>query len=168
MDDRLQHKCAGFMQAEVEAFAEEVQKKEGLTDGDSEDGDTVRGSGSEDEATPPKASVKNKKRRSLKHNDTELKTHIDPAVDLATEYSFISVVSYFLRAIAPNVIDARHSAVLLGYHGRLGTQFDHCLSTIITVLREEGMYKKNGALVEHVVCESLRNVSSSAAFPRHQ
>lgn len=152
------------MQAEVEAFAEEIQAREQMSeDEDSEDANTVRGSGSEDEhGSPSKTSKKNRKRRSLKEKgDGDAKSLLDPVVDLATEYSFISVISYFLRAIASSAIDARHSAVLLAYYGRLGTQFDHCLSTIITVLREEGMYKKNGSLIEHVICEALRNVCSS-------
>lgn len=155
MDDRLQHQCAGFVQAEAEAFAEELQEREAE---DSDDADTVRGSDSDQDSETPVKPVYKTKKPVKERKETTAVHRVERARDLASEYAFISVVSYFLRAIAPGAIDARHSAVLLAYHGRLGNQFDHCLSTVIGVLREEGMYKQNGALVEHVATEALRQV----------
>ncbi|KAF8314489.1 hypothetical protein DL93DRAFT_2097241 [Clavulina sp. PMI_390] len=154
MDERLQHQCAGFIQAEAEAFAEVIAEREAadesvraasVSDDDQMDEDSV---------TPTKTSRK----KNATSNGAPHRKHPkrDVAADLANEYSFISVISYFIRAVTPGVIDPSHASVLLAYHGRLGTQFDHCLSTIVVVLREEGIYNKNGELVEHVVGEALR------------
>lgn len=167
MDERLQHQCAGFIQAEAEAFAEEIQDRqadEGTPSRATSGSEQENASSDDDDETPVKATYKkaNKfskgKNRATNGNAQREPLKRDVAADLASEYAFISVISYFLRAITPGAIDPRHASVLLAYHGRLGMQFDHCLNAVIGVLREEGMYKKNGELVEHVVCDSIRQV----------
>jgi cohesin complex subunit SA-1/2 len=160
MDERLQHQCAGFMQAEAQAFADELARHED----DDDDAKTIMDDTNSEEETPVKASqAKNSKSKSTAPKKTKTLPAVErvprnQAVYLASEYAFISLVSYFLRAVVSNSINARHSSVLLAYYGRLGVQFDHCLSTVINVLREEGMFMKNGGLVEAVVSESLRQV----------
>lgn len=171
MDDRLQHQCAGFIQAEAEAFAEEYQEWENEEEDDDDDADTVRGNsdGNESEGTPTKNGKKNpraKKSATKKKPSTATLVERVPknqAAHLASEYAFISVVSYFLRAILPRAIDVSHAAVLLAYHGRLGVQFDQCLGTLVGVLREEGMFKGQGVVVEGVVEEAVRQVSAFSA-----
>lgn len=161
MDERLQHQCAGFIQAEAELFAEDLHERHAMNDSSSTGSPLSEPEGSENDETPVKATwnKKSKQKHSMINGDTsKIQPKRNLAAELAREYDFISVISYFLRAINSGAINARHSAVLLAYHGRLGTQFDHCLSTIIGVLREEGMYKQNGELVELVVGEALRQV----------
>lgn len=154
MDERLQHQCTGFIQAEAESFAEQIEERDAAERDSSPSNDGENSD--DDEEAPVKAAYRVKKGK----GKPPVAPKRDIAADLAGEYTFISVVSYFLRAIVPGAIDVRHSAVLLAYYGRLGTQFDLCLSTIVGVLREEGMYKKNGALVEQIVCDAARQVSS--------
>jgi cohesin complex subunit SA-1/2 len=169
MDERLQHQCAGFIQAEAELFAEDLHERYAMDDNSSKDSPLSEPEGSENDETPVKAtwSKKSKQKNSMTNGDnSKAQPKRNLVAELAREYDFISVVSYFLRAINSGAINARHSAVLLAHHGRLGTQFDHCLSTIIGVLREEGMYKKNGALVEHVVSEAIRQVRSTDFTPQ--
>lgn len=161
MNERLQHQCTGFIQAEAEAFAEEIQERETAEESKSRASSASEQDDEDEDETPVKATYKYKSKEKNKMANGNANHNLpkrDVAADLASEYAFISVVTYFLRGIIPGAIDARHASVLLAYHGRLGTQFDHCLSTIINVLREEGLYKKNGAIVEQVVCEAIRQV----------
>jgi cohesin complex subunit SA-1/2 len=166
MDERLQHQCAGFIQAEAELFADELHERDAMDSNSRNDSPLSEQEGSSDEETPVKAtwSKKSKQNNGVTNGGNYNQPKRNFAAELASEYDFISVVSYFLRAVNSGAINGRHSAVLLAYHGRLGAQFDHCLSTVISVLREEGMYKKNGALVERVVDEALRQVMSTNSF----
>ena len=164
MDERLQHQCAGFIQAEAELYAEELHEHHAMDDGSRKDSLLSEQEGSGDDETPVKAtwSKRSKQKNAVINGDNNtIQPRKKVTAELFSEYDFIAVVSYFLRAINSSAISVRHSAVLLAYHGRLGTQFDHCLSPVIGVLREEGMYKKNGALVEQVINEALRQVRSA-------
>ena len=76
----------------------------------------------------------------------------------------MGVVTTYLRAIRAGVIHFRHSAVLLSHYGRLGPAFDLCSKVIIDVLREEGMYKNEEAMVVAVVSQALREVTSRQNF----
>ena len=65
----------------------------------------------------------------------------------------------FLRALRAGIVHTRHGAILLAHYGRLGPAFDLTAKLMVDVLREEGMYKDNGKLVEDVIVEALKNVS---------
>ena len=77
---------------------------------------------------------------------------------LEREYVFSSIISAFLRAIRTGAVHVRHSSVLLTHFARLGSTFDQCAKVVVEVLREEGMYKGNGADVAEVVTEALQEV----------
>lgn len=81
--------------------------------------------------------------------------------ELEQEYIFSASMATFLRALRAGVIHIRHGSVLLAHYGRLGPAFDLTSKLMVDILREEGMYKDNGKLVEEVVVESLKNVSSN-------
>ncbi len=153
MDDRLQYQCAGFVQAEAERFHEEVV---GSRQPISQNG-AASGNGS-DSGSDGEPSITNRKKGDATHKGNDEDEQPPSRVLLETEHAFISVTNYFLRAIATGAISPRHSSTLLAYYGLLGSQFDHCLSSLVAILREEGMFKKNGELVATVVNEALRQV----------
>lgn len=76
-------------------------------------------------------------------------------------------ITSFLRAIRAGAIDVKHSAVLLAHYDRLGSTFDQCSKVVIEVLKEEGMYRKNGAAVAHVVTQALREVGEVHNLATH-
>jgi cohesin complex subunit SA-1/2 len=155
MGDKLQYQCAGFIQAEAERFADKLLEYRAESEG-SDGGDTVRAaSGSEDEA-PKRAKLPKPSKRSKELLGDNLLTR--SRVRLESEHAFIHVINNFLRGVHAGVIGVRHSAVLLAYYGRLGNQFDHCLTTLVTILREEGMFRQRGEVVVHIVTEAIRQV----------
>lgn len=155
MDDRLQYQCTGFVQAEAERFLEEVVESREPT---SQNG-AASGNGA-DSGSDGEPSIGDAKKRDTTHKGNDEHERPLSRSLLENEHAFISVVNCFLRAIATGAISPRHSATLLTYHGLLGNQFDHCLSTLVSVLREEGMFKNNGELVATVVNEALRQVGN--------
>ncbi|KAF8337116.1 uncharacterized protein EI90DRAFT_3044949 [Cantharellus anzutake] len=150
MDDRLQYQCAGFMQAEAERFHEDIIESRGPVTHENGVGGSDE-SGSESENGQSSNQKRGEKASKASKHEQPLSR-----LKLESEHDFISVANYFLRAIAAGVMSPRHSSTLLAYHGLLGSQFDHCLSTLVSVLREEGMFKNNGELVATIVNEALR------------
>jgi cohesin complex subunit SA-1/2 len=91
---------------------------------------------------------------SSSRTDTE-KTDRDRLED---EYVFLQMISIVLRSITLRVMHARHGALLLAHFGRLGPVFDQCAKSVVDVLREEGMYRNNGAVVVEVVTRAMEEV----------
>lgn len=157
MGDKLQYQCAGFIQAEAERFADKLLEYRAETEGS--DGDTVRAdSSSEDEA--PAQARKAKPPKPTKGSKGSLTDDLlsKNRARLESEHAFIHVINNFLRGVHAGAINVRHSATLLAYYGRLGNQFDHCLTTLVTILREEGMFRQHGEVVVHIVTEAIRQV----------
>ncbi|KAF9232626.1 hypothetical protein BU15DRAFT_90603 [Melanogaster broomeanus] len=161
LDEEVQHRCAGFIQASIEQYAELLEDgsvaQEEQEDSDRDD------SSEEDEPAPtakdPKGKGKGKgkgksnskaKAKSPPERSMSKNCQPPPRSLLEQEYQFMATVSTFLRAIRAGAVHVKHSDVLLAHHGRLGPAFDLCTKVIIDVLREEGMHNDNGerALLE--------------------
>ncbi|KAI6145125.1 hypothetical protein BKA82DRAFT_4170216 [Pisolithus tinctorius] len=143
LDDEVQYRCAGFIQATIEQYAELLEDErpaEELTEKDdsSDDQEDVR----------PVKNVKSKDRRKTRSKTPERSQPASKA-PLEQEYQFVATISPFLRAI-------RAGAVLLAHYGRLGPVFDLCTKVIVDVLRDEGMYNDNGEVVVDVVTRALK------------
>ncbi|KAJ4490347.1 hypothetical protein J3R30DRAFT_3693942 [Lentinula aciculospora] len=157
MNDEVQWRCAGYVQAEVERYADGVDNSrhdegsdtedEQSDDGESEGNDDARG--------------QSKKNKKAYENKTGSKEH-DSEVDFASrplleqEYVFIDVISTFLRAMRTGVIQVRHGAVLLAHYGRLGPAFDSCAKLVVDVLKDEGLPGDNGQLIVLVVTQAMK------------
>ncbi|KAK7021888.1 cohesin complex subunit [Paramarasmius palmivorus] len=168
MDDETQWRCAGYIQAEVERYAESV----GLGDkGEADDGGSDDDDESEaDENVDEEAKDKPKKTAVKKARKTEEVD--DSLVDetsrdrLEKEYLFIEVISTFLRAICTGAIHVRHGATLLAHYGRLGSAFDACAKTIIEVLREDGIMNNQPDTIVIVVAQAMKEAFTIAASAR--
>ena len=175
LDDEVQYRCAGFIQAEIERYAEENDDGTAPGTGNASDSD----SSNEDDPKAAKDQLKNgtkkghhSERTDAKGEDFSLEFVVRVAdspsvpstsrVKLEREYVFVEVISTFLRAIRSGVIYPSHGAVLLAHYGRLDATFDLCCKVVVDVLREEGMYHKNGDLVVTVVVQALQEVSGVA------
>ncbi|KAI0301249.1 hypothetical protein BC826DRAFT_1155978 [Russula brevipes] len=141
LDEEVQIRCAAFVQAEIERFAEEVAVHS--------DGSGDEGTSSDDDAAPRKG-ARRKGKKTVNGKQTT-------RTELEQEYVFMGVISTFLRAIRAGAIHSSHGAVLLAHHGRLGVAFDHCSKIVVDVLREEGMYKGHGDIVVDVVTTALKD-----------
>ncbi|KAI6128214.1 hypothetical protein EDD16DRAFT_1550109 [Pisolithus croceorrhizus] len=151
LDDEVQYRCAGFIQATIEQYAELLEDdrpSEELTERDdsSDDQEDVRAVKNVKGKGPSKTRSKTPAERS------------QPAsrASLEQEYQFVATVSPFLRAIRAGAVHVKHGAVLLAHYGRLGPVFDLFTKVVVDVLREEGMYNDNGEVVVDVVTQALK------------
>ncbi|GBE83439.1 hypothetical protein SCP_0504880 [Sparassis crispa] len=153
LGDEVQYRCAGFVQAEIEHYAEQLEELTPAHDGQNEEND-ASDSNESDSAVPAKKKNTGKGKQPAKgHSEGSRMTSRS---QLEEEYTFIGVITTFLRAIRIGVIHFRHASILLAHYGRLGSMFDLCSKAIVDILREEGMYKNNGTDVVAVICQALR------------
>ncbi|KAF9463277.1 hypothetical protein BDZ94DRAFT_636599 [Collybia nuda] len=150
LDDEVQYRCAGYIQAEIERYAESFDA------GDAEDDDEVLDSDGEPMSDGEPTEDQNKKPRSGKGKRSFKEVNTNSRTQLEQEYLFIDVISTFLRAIRAGALHIRHSAVLLAYYGQLGSSFDMCSKIAVDVLREEGMIHDRGEVVVDVLINALR------------
>ncbi|KAI8989117.1 hypothetical protein BD414DRAFT_486064 [Trametes punicea] len=151
LDDEVQYRCAGFVQAEIERYAEEI------AEAPAEEGEGDSESDEEDEQLDAVEPTKGKRGRAGKAaKSTSPTPRVESRSQLEKEYIFIGVVTTFLRAIRAGVIHFKHSATLLAHYGRLGPAFDLCAKVVVEILREEGMYKDNGDTVVAIICQALQ------------
>ncbi|KAG0699163.1 hypothetical protein DFH29DRAFT_1070800 [Suillus ampliporus] len=148
LDDEVQYRCAGFIQAAIEQYAELLEEGQAPEE-EEEASDSGESSGEEN------VPVKGKKGKT-KAKSPVVKEQPLTRIRLEQEYVFMGTISTFLRAIRAGAVHVRHSAVLLAHYGRLGPAFDLCTKVIIDSLREEGMYRENGDLVVNVVTQALK------------
>ncbi|KAJ6591108.1 hypothetical protein DFH09DRAFT_1138592 [Mycena vulgaris] len=159
LDDEVQFRCAGYVQAEIERYAETlVEPEEGEQDED-EDDDEEKENDSGDEGSDNGDGGKKKgKGKARAHKKKRTVKEVDPnsAAQLLNEYSFLDLILTFLRAIRAGVLHVRHAAILLSHYGRLGATFDQFAKVIVEILREEGMEQDNGDVVVVVINQALR------------
>ncbi|PFH50849.1 hypothetical protein AMATHDRAFT_3582 [Amanita thiersii Skay4041] len=155
LDDETQYRCAGYMQAEIERYAELVGESHERPESEHESGS---GSEESDDEQPPQKQVKKKQVKPTAQRAKSVETRLDvlSRAELEQEYLFIDVVTTYLRAIRIGAINPRHGAVLLAHYGRLGSAFDICTKIIIDVLREEGMSNDNADVVVTVVTHAMQ------------
>jgi cohesin complex subunit SA-1/2 len=174
--DEVQSRCADFVRAEVERYAEELEERAAA------DGDDEAPSGSdedEDEETQtvrkrrrPRLSAKTNGKGKEKANGKDKANGHAPApmprasrAALEREYVFIGVVSTFLRALRVGAVAPRHGGVLLAHFGRLGVAFDLCAKAVVQILQDEGIRFGNGELVVGIVTGALREVRYPPCCP---
>ncbi|KAK0498783.1 hypothetical protein EDD18DRAFT_1318874 [Armillaria luteobubalina] len=158
MEDEAQYRCAGYVQAEIERYAEIVQEGD-EEENKSNDGSDVDSGDENDTAKGAKKKGKGTTKPAATEKEGKSLTHYDDAnsrARLEEEYVFIDVMSTFLRAIRAGAIHVRHGAILLAHYGRLGPSFDLCTKVIVEVLREAGMFNDDGDLVVLVVTQALQ------------
>ncbi|KIJ64745.1 hypothetical protein HYDPIDRAFT_28110 [Hydnomerulius pinastri MD-312] len=153
LDEEVQHRCAGFIQASIEQYADLLEDGRTVEEEENDDDD------SSDEEPAPTA--KTEKRKGKTNAKAKVKSPVErspppPRFLLEQEYQFMATVSTFLRAIRAGAVHVQHSDILLANYGRLGPAFDLCTKVTIDVLREEGMYKENGETVVGVVKKALQ------------
>ncbi|KZT65182.1 hypothetical protein DAEQUDRAFT_716862 [Daedalea quercina L-15889] len=149
LDDETQYRCAGFIQAEIERYADELEEASPSEERGNDEDEDSNASEPENDAPTRGGKVKHSAKKTTEKRPVSRS-------QLEKEYTFIGVIATFLRAIRAGVIHFRHSATLLAHYGRLGPAFDLCSRVIVDILREEGMYKENGDAVAAVICQGLR------------
>ncbi|KAJ7057080.1 hypothetical protein C8F01DRAFT_992238, partial [Mycena amicta] len=155
LDDELQFRCAGYVQAEIERYtetlAEEVDDEDDGDEDGEDDAEKENDSGNEGEANGKK-----KQKKAAKSKKRIIAVDLNSPSQLLSEYSFMDLIVTFIRAIRSGVLNVRHTAILLSQHGRLGTTFDSFNKTIVENLREEGMQAEGGGdVVVAVVTQAL-------------
>ncbi|TFL03902.1 hypothetical protein BDV98DRAFT_563241 [Pterulicium gracile] len=141
LDEQMQFRCAGFMQAQIEQYLDEVSghSKPAKDSADSDDS-----SDEEEDATNKKAKA------AAKANERAL----NPAT-IHQDYQFMRIMYTYLRALHSGVLNPTHCTALLAYHGRFGDASSTCSKAIAEILRQEGIHRQNGDVVVHVITKSL-------------
>ncbi|KIY49777.1 hypothetical protein FISHEDRAFT_40501 [Fistulina hepatica ATCC 64428] len=152
LDDETQYRCAGFIQSQIDRYAENFESSARGTTAPSEDGDE---DSEDDEQTKKTLRVVAAWGRDMLLIFLDI---VNPKsrAEVEREYAFIDMVSTYLRAIRVGALHARHSAVLLAHYGRFGPAFDTCAKLVVDVLREEGLHNDNGELVVSVVTAAVQ------------
>ncbi|KAG6868507.1 hypothetical protein C0993_001847 [Termitomyces sp. T159_Od127] len=149
LDDEVQYRCAGYIQAEVERYADTLTS----ASDDNEQDQNQSGDESGDELPTEDADGTAK---SSKGKKREVEIDFSSRAQLEEEYFFIDVMSTFLRAIRAGAIHIRHGYVLLANYGRLGPAFDACSKVVVDILREEGMMNKHGDIIVGIITQALK------------
>ncbi|RXW15379.1 hypothetical protein EST38_g10469 [Candolleomyces aberdarensis] len=153
LDDEMQYRCAGYIQAEIERYSDFLADNDGSA-GSEEAEKSDKDSDNEEEAEEGEG--KSKKKRKAKKSQDNASPSVDSRTLLEREYLFVDVITTFLRAIRVGTIAVQHGAVLLSHYGRLGASFDACAKVIVDMIKEEGLSKNNGELVVNVATKSLQ------------
>uniref|UniRef100_D8Q7N8 SCD domain-containing protein n=1 Tax=Schizophyllum commune (strain H4-8 / FGSC 9210) TaxID=578458 RepID=D8Q7N8_SCHCM len=146
LDDEVQYRCAGFIQAEVEQYAESMGRGQKPINDDGSDSE------SEEEDEEDRNVVQG---MVIPLSFELLRTDISRA-QLEKEYVFVDVITTYLRAIRAGVIDLRHCAVLLAHYGRFGANVDSCSKVVLDSLRQECRRGGDTELVVSVITEAIR------------
>ncbi|GAA5932633.1 cohesin subunit IRR1 [Sporobolomyces koalae] len=182
--DELQARCAGYIEAEIERYADRLAQErdedaEEQAESDTEREDNTGSSGSDTEIDVSAKQNKKKQKKnakgkgkkaiqgknaSQKKQDKRKKKTPDEVralnarqqARLVAAQRFERTVSGFARAIHLGIFDLRHSSLLLKYWGRLGSTFDEFARLLMHDLRDEGNYGNQGDVVASVIVESLR------------
>ncbi|KAF9559794.1 hypothetical protein CPC08DRAFT_666116 [Agrocybe pediades] len=148
LNDEVQYRCAGYIQAEIERYADGldydvIEEQEQPEENDSE--------GDEDEAN---GGDKQPQNRRVKKTPKDV--DVNSRDSLEKEYLFIDVVSTFLRAICAGTIHVQHGAVVLAHYGRLSVAFDTCAKVVVDVLREENIMKEKPEVTTATASQALQ------------
>ncbi|GAA5843847.1 hypothetical protein JCM9279_000166 [Rhodotorula babjevae] len=181
--DELQARCAGFVEAEVERYAETLreadeeeqdatQREDGSDDGASSSGsetETERSQGRSQRAkgkgkkaaagkkgkqAAPKKAEKRRRKTAAQIRADNLK---EQARLVAIQHFLSSVVSPFLRVFHSGAFNLRHSVVLLKHWGRFGKEYDEQCKLLVHDLRDEGVYGAASDLIASIVVDILKS-----------
>ncbi|KAF5365253.1 hypothetical protein D9758_005390 [Tetrapyrgos nigripes] len=155
MDDEVQWRCAGYVQAEVERYAVAIDAEEfddAQTDQENTDteGEQTEEDNEEGDGDKPKKSKKRGKKAEAGTQAIASRTQLEQG------YVLLDVISTLLRAIRAGAIHVRHGATLLAHYGRLGPSFDSCSKMMVDMLKEEGMVNDNAELVVLVITQAMK------------
>ncbi|TFK29563.1 hypothetical protein FA15DRAFT_632012 [Coprinopsis marcescibilis] len=154
LDDEIQYRCAGYIQAEIERYADHLDEAEG---GGGQQQKSTAGSDNEEAANSGQEDTPNKANNGKGKQKATHQEPVDPnsRAMLEREYLFVDVITTFLRAIRIGAIQLKHGAIFLAHYGRLGAAVDACSKVIIDLLKEEGMAKDNGMIVVEIATKSV-------------
>lgn len=177
LDEQVQFRCSGFMQAEIEKYAEEKVDLSASQQDDNSDDDA-----SDDEEAARKKKKLAAKKKEEEAGESRLAVFLmwrlrrgltrDPYLpfslgiagpneaSLTAEHRFISTVGSYLIALRVGVLDIEHCATVLTHHGRFGLEYDALCKIFVEDLRQLACYggSSGGASAAKVVVESLKDV----------
>ncbi|KIJ37056.1 hypothetical protein M422DRAFT_61048 [Sphaerobolus stellatus SS14] len=159
MDDETQYRCAGYIQAEIEQFVDDIGTEKGeTTDEESSQAGTETEKDDDDKDVDDDAgkTTKGKRgRRKARREDTP-DPHTLPRSRLEREYILNALLAAFIRAIRVGVLNPSHSAVVLAHYGHLGSGFDATIKVVIDFLRDIGMFQGEGKTVSEILVRTLQ------------
>jgi cohesin complex subunit SA-1/2 len=76
------------------------------------------------------------------------------------EIQFLQLAAVFVGAIRCGVLDSDHCKELLRHCGRFGPTYDAVVRKLVDVLRDEGIYNRDSAIVVAISVDALQDVST--------
>ncbi|KAM0792165.1 hypothetical protein ACM66B_004862 [Microbotryomycetes sp. NB124-2] len=167
MSDELQSRCAGFIEAELERYSEELSS---LREQDQEGGAAGSDESGSETDTGTQKSKKKGSQKSQKQKETGLPKRKSPQEiraankrdfeRLLAARRFEQVIHPFVRALHAGSLDLQHATVLLSRYEHFGAGYDHWCKLIIQDLRDEGIYSTDGAAsVVKVILATLKSAT---------
>lgn len=142
--EETQLRCMGYVESEIEKFAEEGQfnaddeeeaAEEAQDDNESSDDDEApRSKKRKSKATPKKQTPKQKRQ---KKQDLTLALHPDR---INYTYEFSETIAVVVKAIRLGVLSIDKLPVILAHHGRFGALFDSLNKLALDAIREIALY----------------------------
>ncbi|KAG8818564.1 hypothetical protein FRC17_010784 [Serendipita sp. 399] len=145
MDEQVQYRFAGYIQAVIEEFAETLESERTGEEPDAED--------QSDMETEDYNNVKRRKRANRGNKANPLST---PSLGrLEQDYLFHETIVPFIQAIRSETISLEHSAIVLAHFGRFGSMYDQLSRVLIEMLRTRWQQGDSNAVVS-VVQSAMR------------
>ncbi|KAK4048718.1 cohesin complex subunit [Microbotryomycetes sp. JL221] len=155
MSDELQARCAGFIEAEIERYSEELASTREEDDEEAQSGTAEDDEGSDTDTGKRKSKKKSQKKAAKQSKDAGMpkrksakevqEAHQKELKRLLAARRFEQVVHPFVRAIHAGTLDLQHATVLIHRFEHFGSGFDHWCKLLIQDLRDEGIYTINGS-----------------------
>ncbi|CCA73858.1 related to Nuclear cohesin complex subunit [Serendipita indica DSM 11827] len=144
MEEQTQHRLAGYVQAVIDEYAEELEE---IEDQDSTDGDSDV---EMDEENKKKRRKTVKKNKEVNGQPEELSSS-----RLEKDYVFHSLLAPFIQAIRTETISFEHSSIILAHYGRFGDMYDQLARVLVEMLRTRWQ-QGDGQEVTSVVQRAMR------------
>lgn len=177
MDDELQSRCSGFVQAELDRYSEVLHGTRPERAGSADRSGSDHSESDDDERQTKKTTKEKSNKTKVTPDDGEyvpplrhplLTRFLDETTKkpkafqaLALELAFEETISSFTRAITFNVIEMRHATTILSRYQQFGPFFDACAKTLAETLKDEALYGGDASATAQVVVDTLREVSST-------
>jgi hypothetical protein len=165
MDEQTQSRCAGFIEAEIERFADDKMDQTASQEAAAADG--MSDEDEDDEAWNADKGryvflfllvfscndplMGNRSAPSLKTDETD-------QAKLAQNNRFISTVSRFIMGLRLDIISTQHADIIFAYHGRFGGEYDVICKALAEELRFVACTTSRGGQVAKVVISSMEKV----------
>lgn len=141
--EEIQLRCMGYVEAEIEQFAQECRFNADEEDDEENDNEASEGDDSSDDEgrsktkKKTKATSKSKQAKKTKKQESTLALQPDR---IDSTYEFSEMIAVTVKSIRLGVMPIDKLPVILAHHGRFGVLFDSLNKLALDAIREISLY----------------------------